>query len=62
MIESFYIKAAKINARVADLVIDGSHINLEGYRYERLSRRPRGRTIERRLVNENTNERIIIYA
>ena len=36
MIESFYIKAAKINARVADLVIDGSHINLEDYRYERL--------------------------
>lgn len=62
MIESFYIKAAKINARVADLVIDGSHINLEDYRYERLSRRPRGRAIERRLVNENTNERIIIYA
>ena len=62
MIETFYIKSTKINARVSDLVIDGSHIVLEGYRYERLSRRPRGRAIERKLLNESSKERLIIYA
>ncbi len=62
MNELYFIKASKINARVSDLIIDGSHINVEGYRYERLIRKPKGRSIERKLQNIENQERLIIYA
>ena len=61
MNEQFYFPAARINAKVAELVDEGNHLNIGGYRYEKLFRKPKGRSIERRLVNENKNTRIIIY-
>lgn len=62
MNESYFIRGTKINARVADLIIDGQYINIDGYRFEKLSKKPRGRTIERKLQNEQTQERFIIYS
>ena len=62
MIENYYVRATKINARIADIVVDGAHIEMDGYRFEKLMKKPRGRLIERKLVNVNTEERILIYS
>jgi hypothetical protein len=62
MNENYYIRATKINARVADLVLEGNHITIDGYTFEKLDRKPRGRVIERRLLNTETQERILIYS
>lgn len=62
MNESYFIRGTKINARVADLVIEGQHINIDGYRFEKLTKKPRGRVIERKLQNTETQERFIIYS
>ena len=62
MNENYYIRATKVNARVADLVIEGNHIIIDGYKFEKLERKPRGRSIERKLQNVETQERILIYS
>ena len=61
MIEFFYFPAIKINAKIAEIVDEGHHLMINDYRYERLLRRPKGRSILRRLFNETQNTRIIIY-
>ena len=61
MEELYFIPSLKINARVSELVIQGTHIEIEGITYQRLSRKPRGRSVSRKLLNESTNTRIIIY-
>ena len=35
MIENYYVRATKINARIADIVVDGAHIEMDGYRFEK---------------------------
>ena len=45
MIEKYFLPRLKINAKTSELVIPGEHINMDGYTYEQLSRRPKGRTI-----------------
>ena len=62
MRELFFIPSTKVNAKVAELVLEGQHINIGGYQYERLSGKPRGRNILRKLVNEKKGERFIIYS
>ena len=62
MNESYFIRGTKVNARVAELIIEGQYIQIDGYRFEKLSKKPRGRVIERRLQNTNTQERFIIYS
>ena len=62
MEELFYIPSLKVNAKVSDLVIEGNHIEIAGITYQRLSRKPRGRSVKRRLFSEKTNTRILIYA
>jgi len=62
MNENYYIRATKVNARVAELVIEGNHITIDGYKFEKLERKPRGRSIERKLQNVETQERILIYS
>ena len=61
MNELYYFPSVKINAKVAEIIEDGHHIELNGYKYERLSRKPRGRSIAHRLRNEDTQTRIIVY-
>lgn len=58
----YFIALRRTNAMIADTILSGYHIKLDGYTYEQVSRPPRGRTIRRRLINENTQERILIYA
>ena len=61
MEELFYIPSLKVNAKVSDLVIEGKHIEIEGITYQRLSRKPRGRSIKRKLKSLKSNTRILIY-
>jgi|TARA_R110001592_G_C13113550_1_gene745174 hypothetical protein len=61
MNELYYFPSIKMNAKISEIVEDGFPIEMEGYKYERLLRKPRGRSILRRLVNENTQTRLIIY-
>jgi|TARA_B110000305_G_C19437855_1_gene640038 hypothetical protein len=58
----FFVTSTKINARIADTVIDGKHINVEGLTYQRVSKRPQGRRVLRKLQNLDTNTQITIYA
>lgn len=57
----YYIAATKINARIAETVVHGYPIQLNGYLYEKVSSAPRGKRILRRLLNIDTQTRIIIY-
>ncbi len=61
MTESYYFPAIKVNAKIAEIIDSGHHIEIAGYIYERLTRKPRGRSIARKLFNTNTNERFVIY-
>jgi len=58
----FFVTSTKINARIAETVIDGRHITVEGLTYQMVSRRPQGRRVLRKLQNLNTNTQITIYA
>jgi len=61
MEELYYVPSLKVNSKVADLVIEGNHIEIEGITYQRLSRKPRGRSIQRRLKGLETDTSILIY-
>ena len=58
----FFVPSTKINARIADTVITGNHITIEGLTYQMVSRRPQGRRVLRKLQNLDTNTQITIYA
>lgn len=58
----FYVPATKINARIADTVVEGYPIIIDGYQYEKVSRAPRGRRILRKLLNVESQEQIVIYS
>lgn len=62
MIEYYFLSALKINSKTSELVIPGSHIEIDKLRFEQLLRKPKGRSIARKLLNENKGERFIIYA
>ncbi len=62
MEELYYVPSMKVNAKVADLVIEGNHIEIGGLTYQRLSRKPRGRSVKRRLKSLKSNTRILIYS
>ena len=62
MNREYYISRQRMNARISDTVIDGQHISIDGYVYERVARAPIGRRPIQRLLNENTNTRITIYS
>ena len=57
----FFVPATRINARIQETVMSGYHIEIDGYTYEQVSRRPLGRSIARKLINTKTNEKFIIY-
>ena len=60
--ELYYIPSVKINAKVADLVMPGNHIKVDGYQYERLVRKPRGRSIKRTLRSMDENTYLKLYS
>ena len=57
----YFIPSTKINARIADTVLNGYHIKVDGITFEQTSRRPFGKTLRRSLINETKQERILIY-
>jgi len=57
----YFIPSTKINARIADTVLNGYHIIVDGITFEQTSRRPFGKTLRRALINEEKQERILIY-
>jgi hypothetical protein len=61
MKELYFFPSVKMNAKISETVIDGSHIEIEDRKYEMLSRKPRGRSIERTLINEDLETRLTIY-
>ena len=62
MEELCYVPSMKVHAKVSDLVIEGNHIEIDGLTYQRLSRKPRGRSVKRRLKSLKSNTRILIYS
>ena len=62
MKELYFLRSYKINHRTIDSVMDGYHIEVEGYRYERLNSKPKGRSIERKLRSEDEKTQLVIYA
>jgi len=58
----FFVPSTKINARIAETVITGQHITIEGLTYQMVSKRPQGRRVLRKLQNLNTNTQITIYS
>ena len=59
--EKYYVSSLKINSKISDTVLEGRHIEIGGITYQQVSRKPRGRSIERRLQNLDSNLRFIIY-
>ena len=57
----YFIPSTKINARIADTVLNGYHIKVDGITFEQTSRRPFGKTLKRSLLNEEKQERVLIY-
>ena len=61
MKNSYYIHTTKINARIADTVVQGQHIVVDGYTYERVSKRPAGKLISKRFSSIDTDEKLILF-
>lgn len=57
----YFIPSTKINARIAETVLSGYHITVEGITYEQTSKRPFNRSLKRSLINEEKQEQILIY-
>lgn len=62
MEKEFYIHYAKINARIAETVTTGYHIVVDGETYEKVSRRPAGKRLVRKLRNTQNNLQLSLYA
>ena len=61
MNQLFFIKSHKVNHKTIDSVMEGCHIELNGYRYEQLNKRPFGRSIERRLRSMDEQTQLVVY-
>jgi hypothetical protein len=61
MIKSNYIRSSKITPRIKQTVISGEHITIEGDTYEKLSKKPYGRTVLRKLIKSDNSEHITCY-
>lgn len=61
MIKSNYIRSTKITPRIKQFVVDGEHITIEGSKFEKITKKPYGRTILRTLIKEDKSEKITCY-
>lgn len=61
MEELYYMASIAIPASIADTIIDGDTIKLNELVYKRLSKKPKRRTIERRLLNVEGDQKLLIY-
>ncbi len=62
MNELYYFPKVKANAKITEIINPGKHIEIDSYIYENLVRKPKGRSIARRLLSTDEQTRIIIYA
>lgn len=62
MNELYYFPKVRVNAKIAELVNPGNHIEIDNYTFENLIRKPKGRSIARRLTSMDEQTKIIIYA
>lgn len=62
MIKSYFIPYSKINSRISETILPGYHIVIDGITYEQTSKRPFGKSLKRSLINEEKQERFLIYA
>jgi hypothetical protein len=61
MIKSNYIRSSKITPRIKQTVISGEHITIEGDTFEKLNKKPYGKTILRTLIKSDKSEHITCY-
>ncbi len=61
MIKSNYIRSNKVTPRVKQTVISGQHINIGEDTFEKLNKKPYGRTVLRTLINSDKSEHITLY-
>ena len=62
MTKSYFIPYSKINSRISETILSGYHIVIDGITYEQTSKRPFGKSLKRSLINEEKQERFLIYA
>lgn len=62
MNELYYFPKVRVNAKISEIINPGHHIEIDDYVYENLVRKPKGRSILRRLTSLDQNTSIIIYA
>ena len=58
----YYYPKVKMNAKITYMIIDGFPITVEGYLYERVTKRPNGKRTYRKLINKDQTEKIILLA
>ena len=58
MENNYYVKASKLTSKISESIIDGKHIMLAGDRYERVSRKPFGKSIFKSLLKLDKSEKI----
>ena len=61
MIKSNYIRSSKITPRIKQTVISGEHITIGEDTFEKLSKKPYGKTILRKLIKTDQSEHITCY-
>ena len=62
MNELYYFPKVRVNAKISEIINPGKHIEIDGYVYENLIRKPRGRSIVRRLKSMDEMTSITIYS
>jgi hypothetical protein len=61
MNELYYFPKSRANAKITEIINPGHHIEIDGYVYENLIRKPKGRSIQRRLRSTDELTSITIY-
>jgi len=61
MVKSNYIRSSKITPRIKQTVISGEHITIGEDTFEKLSKKPYGKTILRKLIKTDQSEHITCY-
>jgi hypothetical protein len=61
MNELYYFPKVKANAKITEIINPGHHIVIDDYVYENLIRKPKGRSILRKLRSMDEKTSITIY-
>ena len=58
--KNYYYPTSRLTYKISELVIPDNDIKIDGYTYSKLMKRPLGRAFDRRLINPQTDEKIIL--